>query len=368
MVWGAYKSHKHLSCQNITNGILTLTVMLPSILLIQYMNQQCIDKINDENMLKSYTTLNEFKDNMVSIMNSQDTGSICKTYLGNPILTVNILFFLNVSILFWIIGLIQHTFWLIDPYWTILPVLIGHFYRQHPLADPNPSLQANLAMILVYVWAFRLTYSYFRRENFKFGEREDWRYTKMAEDFGNWWYILSFFAVGIAQQPLLVGVSLPLCAVHIPTSSASTTDILSNDYMNYIFFILCISAILIAESSDTTLQTFMMENKKRVENGRKKIPILRNGLWKYSRHPNYFGEISFWTLYSSFAFLNGSGWMIIGTVMNTACLLTVTSMTESKMLREWPKERVQLYKQYQQEVSMLVPWPCVSSSKKSNID
>ena len=164
------------------------------------MNQQCIDKINDENMLKSYTTLNEFKDNMVSIMNSQDTGSICKTYLGNPILTVNILFFLNVSTLFWIIGLIQHTFWLIDPYWTILPVLIGHFYRQHPLADPNPSLQANLAMILVYVWAFRLTYSYFRRENFKFGEREDWRYTKMAEDFGNWWYILSFFAVGIAQH------------------------------------------------------------------------------------------------------------------------------------------------------------------------
>ena len=53
MVWGAYKSHKHLSCQNITNGILTLTVMLPSILLIQYMNQQCIDKINDEKILNN---------------------------------------------------------------------------------------------------------------------------------------------------------------------------------------------------------------------------------------------------------------------------------------------------------------------------
>lgn len=337
------------------------TVLFPSFYVVQYMNEQCGGKVNDPYMVTPYNTLDDFTKNMVLIIEEQNTNSICKTYLGNPVLTVNVLFFLNVSVLFWVIGLIQRTFWLIDPYWTLLPVLIGHFYRQHPLANPTPSLQANLAMVLVYIWASRLTYSYFRREEWKFGQREDWRYTKMSQDFGSLWYIISFFAVGVAQQPLLVGVSLPLCAVHISTSNNNAWAM--NDNVNYLVFALCVCAILIAESSDTTLQNFMLVNEKRVNEGKKKISILRNGLWKYSRHPNYFGEISFWTLYSSFAFLNGSGWMVIGTVLNTLCLLTVTFMTEGKMLREWPKDRVKSYKKYQREVSMIVPWPWIGGDE-----
>ena len=332
---------------------LTLTVIGPSFISVQYANRICSHRTNESEVLRQYESLADFSDNMMSIVSTQHEDSICRTYLGNPILTVNILFFLNVSVLFWIIGLVQHSFWLIDPYWTILPVMIGHFYRQHPLADNVPTQQANLAMVLVYIWSFRLTYSYFRRENFKFGEREDWRYTKMAEDYGTLWYVLSFWAVGIAQQPLLVGVSLPLCSVHIRNDQSLFSKGGKMAYVNYVLFALCVSAILIAESADTSLQKFMVENKMRVEKGQKKVPILREGLWKYSRHPNYFGEISFWTLYAGFAFLNGNGWMVIGTLLNTSCLLTVTFMTEGKMLREWTEDRVALYKKYQQEVSMI---------------
>ena len=176
----------------------------------------------------------------------------------------------------------------------------------------------------------------------------------MAEDFGNWWYILSFFAVGIAQQPLLVGVSLPLCAVHIPTSSASTTDILSNDYMNYIFFILCISAILIAESSDTTLQTFMMENKKRVKNGRKKIPILRNGLWKYSRHPNYLGEILFWFGIFGFSLSQSlENWWLIVFPFSMLSMFVFASIP---MMDNRSLEKREDYLEYMKETPPLLPF------------
>ena len=55
--------------------------------------------------------------------------------------------------------------------------------------------------------------------------------------------------------------------------------------------------------------------------------------------------------------------MVIGTVLNTLCLLTVTFMTEGKMLREWPKDRVKSYKKYQREVSMIVPWPWIGGDE-----
>ena len=91
-----------------------------------------------------------------------------------PVIMVNILYFLNVSIGFWIVGLIQRTFWLIDPYWTLLPPLIVFFYALHPLAHAA-DLRSVAADVLMGVWAVRLTINYFRREEWKFGQREDWR-------------------------------------------------------------------------------------------------------------------------------------------------------------------------------------------------
>ena len=95
----------------------------------------------------------------------------------------------------------------------------------------------------------------------------------MAEDYGTLWYVLSFWAVGIAQQPLLVGVSLPLCSVHIRSGQSLFSNGDKMAYTNYVLFALCVSAILTAESADTSLQKFMVENKMRVEKGQKKVPI-----------------------------------------------------------------------------------------------
>jgi hypothetical protein len=81
---------------------------------------------------------------------------------ADPIIAVNALFFLNVTVGFWLIGLVQRSFWLIDPYWTLLPPLIGVFFRRHPTSLDPPPLRANIAMALTLVWSARLTHNYVR--------------------------------------------------------------------------------------------------------------------------------------------------------------------------------------------------------------
>jgi steroid 5-alpha reductase family enzyme len=78
-----------------------------------------------------------------------------------------------------------------------MPTLFGVMWRLHPSATKN--LRGDVAIALSVIWGIRLTQSYFRREEWKFGEREDWRYTKMAIDFGRpLWYAISFIMVGVA--------------------------------------------------------------------------------------------------------------------------------------------------------------------------
>ena len=51
---------------------------------------------------------------------------------------------------------------LIDPYWTIIPPLVGWFYQSHPLAQAD-AMRSLVCLALLCIWAARLTHSYFRR-------------------------------------------------------------------------------------------------------------------------------------------------------------------------------------------------------------
>ena len=93
---------------------------------------------------------------------------------------------------------------LIDPYWTIIPVMIGYFYGTHPRASSDV-WRSRTVMSLLWVWSIRLTYSYFRRENWQWGEREDWRFSQLRAQHPRHWWWMSFFAAYVSQQvnPLL---------------------------------------------------------------------------------------------------------------------------------------------------------------------
>lgn len=127
------------------------------------------------------------------------TSPLWNWCLHHPLLLANALFFINVSCIFWLIGTLRSNHWMIDPYWTVIPVMLVHFFAAHPLANYN-WWRSWIAVLMTWVWSLRLSHNYFRRENWQWGAREDWRFADMRTQYGHSWWWISFFTVYLPQQ------------------------------------------------------------------------------------------------------------------------------------------------------------------------
>ncbi|KAL1499714.1 hypothetical protein AB1Y20_012414 [Prymnesium parvum] len=355
-VWGAHQPHAHASFKNVANALLLLVALAPSLAAVRllFAHAHCAPCAAAPPPPRGLAALLRLPAAAAAAAECDEwplapAAPSAAWLLAHPVGTVQLLFLLNVSLGFWLVGLAQRSFWLIDPYWTILPPLIGLYYRAHPCALHPAPLRGTVALGLVWLWSARLTHSYFRREGWKFGEREDWRYTQMAADWPRSWWLLSFFAVGLAQQPLLVGLSAPLHFTHSAGAAWGEYDLLASGG--------ALLGLLGAWASDGQLHAFVSANRRRREADEPLEPILRHGLWRYSRHPNYFFEQLFWWSLAMLGVIAGHPEAILGALLNSAVLLVVTIMTEAKMLREWPPPRAKLYRVYQRTTSMWLPLP-----------
>ena len=274
----------------------------------------------------------------------QNFNQAAALLLHHPILTVNLLFFLFVDIQFMVIALIQKSTWLIDPYWTLLPPLIALFFFLHPLADPQ-GFRAAASLFLLSLWSLRLTSNYFRREQGRFGFREDWRYAKMRKE-RRFFSFEQFFVVYVAQHGMLVGLSLPFWAIAFFAPPLGFGDA--------ICLITASAGLLIAGLADNQLDAFMRENKRRIAAGRPKQWLLESGLWRSSRHPNYFGEQLFWWSIAGLGVVCGEAWVIVGTTYNSIILAAVTVMTERRMMAV--PERTEAFRAYRARTSVWIPW------------
>ncbi|KAK6921519.1 Protein of unknown function DUF1295 [Dillenia turbinata] len=277
----------------------------------------------------------------------------------HPLVLANALFFLNVDLLFWLIGLLQSSHWMIDLYWTAIPVLLVHYYSTHPALRHYNWWRSRAVMLMTWVWAIRLTHNYFRRERWQWGVREDWRFSDMRRQYGRHWWWVSFFAVYVSQQVFLIGVSLPLYVVHSIDKPWNAWDSVG--------VAVCACGIVVAYYADTQLHNFVSRNYERRELGLPMVPNLEEGLWRYSRHPNYFGEQLWWWGLAIFGWNLGQGWTFVGALVNTMCLGYVTKLVEARMLQ--PEYRADAYRLYQKTTSIWIPWfrssPLKHESKKN---
>jgi steroid 5-alpha reductase family enzyme len=264
--------------------------------------------------------------------------------LHHPILAANLLFFAFVDVQFWLIALFQRSSWLIDPYWTLLPPLLALFYFTHPLAEADATRGA-LSLFAMSVWSMRLTGNYFRREHWRFGFREDWRYAKMRRERPLFW-LEQLVVIYAVQHLMLIGLSLPFWAIAFSSVALGPFDVLC--------FVLAVAGIAIARTADVQLDRFMRENEARVGRGEARIPVLDRGIWRTSRHPNYFGEQLFWWSIAGFGVVCGEAWVVIGTAFNSCILAAVTVMTERRMLAV-PGRR-QAFEAYRRHTSVWIPW------------
>ncbi|CAM9851003.1 unnamed protein product [Phaeothamnion confervicola] len=296
--------------------------------------------------------------------------TFCQLGIRQPFVFVNIVMFAQM-LLFWLISIAQRSTWLIDPYWTIIPPLIAIFYRTHPLASFD-RVRSAISLALLAAWSVRLTHSYFRREakqqGFAVGKREDWRFADMRrKDPRNFWWT-SLFLAYLSQQVMLVGLCLPYLAIHfggsskaIPWGAADVTAAAA-----------CIVGLALAHFSDTQLHRFVSENARLAAIGQPKVKVLDTGLWRFSRHPNHFGEQAFWWGTAIFGWSSASGscgggvwWPFAGTLFNSCVMAHVTRLVEQRMLAD--SSRAKQFREYCQRTSIWVPWPPRRSSWRDDL-
>lgn len=221
---------------------------------------------------------------------------------------------------------------LYDPYWSVIPIVI---VIQWILIYQNYSLNVILLLLAVLVWGVRLTYNWWK--NWSGFKHQDWRYDHLKDQAPKLYFLTNL--MGIHMIPTIV-VFIQLINAHY---------VIQTQGINLVFvigFALCISAAITQYFADKQMYEFRMNHLKN------KVCI-DEGLWKYSRHPNYLGELTFWIgIY--LMYLSYVGTININIVYPAAMIMLFLFI--SIPLMEKKLDNRPGYLDYKAKVSMILPY------------
>ena len=201
--------------------------------------------------------------------------------------------------------------------------------------------QGELSLILTALaglWGLRLTLRIFLRNRKK---TEDFRYKKWRDEWGKWFYIRSYFQVYLLQGLLMVAVGYSFVHVSVFGDSSALSLISVTGLLvwsvGYFF----------ETVGDWQLDKFIASKPASGE-------ILSSGLWKYTRHPNYFGEVTmWWGVWIMIASLPLSYTALISPLMITFLILKVSGIP---MLEKSFADN-QNFQEYKKHTSSFFPLP-----------
>lgn len=247
-------------------------------------------------------------------------------------LQAGIIVFILVTLL-WIWSVLIKNVSIVDIFWGIGFVVVNTFYF---LSNEQHDERQIIVLILVAIWGFRLA-GYLAWRNI--GKGEDFRYQEFRRKFGPkryWW--VSYFQTFLLQGVLIMIISLPLLAIQMNTANLSVLD--------YLAIIIWGIGFLFEAGGDYQLAKFK-------NNSANKGKVLNIGFWKYTRHPNYFGDAAVWVSYALFSIAVGYYWPVIGTVIMILFLLKVSGVA---LLEETLKTSKPQYRNYMEKTNAFIPW------------
>lgn len=203
---------------------------------------------------------------------------------------------------------------------------------------------------MVGIWALRLsTYIFFRSQ----GKPEDFRYQKMRQEWGSSVFWRSYLQVFVLQACVLLLVGLPvwLSLLGAPENAESSRLIpLRLNYLAWIGVGVWIAGLTFEAVADAQMGAFRRDKTKRSV---KSSSVMQSGLWKYSRHPNYFGESVLWFgIYLVCLANTAPVWTIIGPLTLTFLLVRVSGIP---LLEKKYKGNAE-FETYQKRTSSFIPW------------
>lgn len=201
----------------------------------------------------------------------------------------------------------------------------------------NRSFTAILVTILVLIWGLRLTWHIGLR-NIK--KSEDYRYKAWRDSWGKWFVIRSYLQIYMFQGFLMLIIVSPVLLIYTFATEATHPLV-------YIGVIVWLFGFLFESIGDKQLRTFISDPKN-------KGNIMQDGLWKYTRHPNYFGEVTQWWAIGLIALGYSYGWTgLIGPITITFLIVKVSGVP---LLEEKYADNTK-YQEYKLRTSMLIPLP-----------
>lgn len=248
-------------------------------------------------------------------------------------LTLNLWICGGVALACWLASVITREYSWVDRLWSIVPVVYMWVF-----ATRSGDARTTLVAVLVTLWGVRLTLNFARRGGYAPGG-EDYRWGIIRERIPGWAFALfNLFFIVIYQNALLLLIALPGWTMANNPSGLGPYDLIAAAVF---------VGLLVGE-------TVADQQRWRFHEAHPEGGVLRTGLFRYSRHPNYFFEIAQWWVVFGFAVIAaGTVWLWTGAGAVLLTLLFLGSTT----LTEWiSRSRHPEFADYRRVTSMLVPW------------
>jgi steroid 5-alpha reductase family enzyme len=235
----------------------------------------------------------------------------------------------------WISSVILRKASIVDPFWGLGFVIAAIWYYMNTTGDP---WRKGILLALVCIWGLRLFIYLFWRN---YGKPEDYRYAQFRKDYGAhryWW--VSFFQVFVLQGVLLWIISAPLLAAQYYGADRPF------GLLDGIAVIFWLAGFAFEAGGDYQLTKFK-------NNAANKGKVLDTGFWRYTRHPNYFGDACVWWSFALFSVAAGSYLPVLGSVLMTFLLVKVSGVS---LLEKTLKNTKPGYESYIRNTNSFFPW------------
>ncbi|KAJ3411898.1 hypothetical protein HDV05_001533 [Chytridiales sp. JEL 0842] len=274
-----------------------------------------------------------------------------------------------------VLGTITGNYSQVDRIWSFTPwIYVWNFTLVAVFRGYGWDLRLLAMSLLATIWGLRLTYNFWRKGGYSLKE-EDYRWPVLRTIITNkfLWHIFSLLFISFYQNFILLAITFP---AHVAFAALETSKLdpkSSFSAWNEIDTAAAVGfalLLLLETIADQQMWNFQEKKWAMIKAGKKleelpapyKYGFITTGLFKYSRHPNFFAEFSQWWAFYLFS-VGASGawqnWSAIGTILLTLLFQGSTPFTEYITAKKYP-----LFKVYQKYVPALVPLPGGESFEK----
>ncbi len=236
--------------------------------------------------------------------------------------------------LLWLVSVVLRDASIVDAFWGSGFALVALVAAG---LNAPPDVRTGLLVVLTCVWGLRLSLFLLWRN---WGQGEDRRYRAMRERIGPSFWWVSLFSVFLLQAGILWFVSLPVQAA----AAAAPSPL---DVLDAVGTLLWGVGLLFEAVGDWQLARF----KSKPEN---QGQVMEWGLWRYTRHPNYFGDFCVWWGLYLIAVAAGAWWTVLSPLLMSFLLMRISGVT---LLERTITERRPGYAEYQARTNAFFPGP-----------